>query len=194
MNSEVPPCPSPSKGGPAAPGNRRWWRRLLSSPTVWILVGVSILGAALVQWTHNLGGPDAFQARFGLLAPVVTVTSHIILALTPFPSDPIAIANGVLYDFRLGLCLSWLGWWLAGLAEFALGRRARRDFCLDTTLTKAPQWVREFPVSHPAYLILSRQIPWLGGHISTFVPGAADVSCAGSCGVPPSLSSRPSSS
>ncbi len=162
-------------GRPASPGNRRWWLRLLSSPTVWILVGVAILGAVLVRWIDGLGGPSAFQNKFGVIAPLVTVSLHIILALTPFPSDPIAMANGVLYGFRLGVSLSWLGWWLAGLAEFALGRRARYDFCLDTTLTKAPRWVVEIPVSHPAYLILSRQIPWLGGHISTFVPGAAGV-------------------
>ena len=157
-------------------GVRHWWYRLLRSPAVWILVCVSIAGVFLFDWIDANGGPGSVRERFGALAPIVTVSVHIILALTPFPSDAVAIANGVLYGFWLGVGLSWLGWGLAGVAEFALGRRARRDFCLDTALTKAPAWIRQFPVSHPVYLLASRQIPWLGGHVATFVPGAAGVS------------------
>ena len=137
---------------------------------------LTLLGALLIDWIDNMGGPVAFRMKFGLFAPVLTVTLHIILALTPFPSDAVSISNGAMYGFRLGVGLSWFGWWLAALAEFALGRRAGIDFCLDTALAKTPGWVQRFPISHPAYLILSRQIPWLGGHISTFVPGAAGVS------------------
>ncbi len=152
------------------------WQRLLRSPTVWIFAGIVILGLLVVQWLNELGGPQVFRERYGGFAPLVTVGVHIILALTPFPSDVMAMANGVLYGFWLGVCLTWLGWVLAGILEFALGRRARHDFCLDTALSKAPGWIRHFPVSHPVYLLASRQIPWLGGHVSTFVPGAAGVS------------------
>lgn len=158
------------------PADRSWWSRLLRSTTFWIFVALSMLGFVLVDWIDTVGGPVAVRQRFGLVAPALTITLHIILALTPFPSDAVSIANGAMYGFQLGVGLSWFGWWLAALAEFALGRRARVDFCLDTALAKAPGWVQRFPVSHPAYLILSRQIPWLGGHISTFVPGAAGVS------------------
>jgi uncharacterized membrane protein YdjX (TVP38/TMEM64 family) len=162
---------------PADSGLRRpWWQRLLRSPTVWIFVGFVILGIMIIDWMDEIGGPSAFREKFGALAPLVTVVAHVVVAVTPFPSDAMAMANGVLYGFWVGVCLTWLGWALAGVAEFALGRRARHDFSLDAALAKAPAWISHFPVSHPVYLLASRQIPWLGGHISTFVPGAAGVS------------------
>lgn len=176
MDAENAQSPTATRAEVPQGDDRPWWSRLLRSPTLWIFLALSIVGAVLIDWIDTLGGPVAFRQRFGLLAPVLTVTLHIVLALTPFPSDAVSIANGAMYGFQIGVSLSWFGWWLAALAEFALGRRARIDFCLDTALAKSPRWVQRFPVSHPAYLILSRQIPWLGGHISTFVPGAAGVS------------------
>jgi uncharacterized membrane protein YdjX (TVP38/TMEM64 family) len=95
--------------------------------------------------------------------------------MTPVPSDFISIANGAAYGFLLGTGLSWLGWWLAALAEFGLGWWARKDFDLTTSLDRLPDWLRRFPVGHPVFLIGARQVPWLGGHITSFVPGAAGV-------------------
>ena len=152
-----------------------WWRRLLMSPSVWIVIAILALGVLLVDWVDQMGGAAAFRERYGAIAPLLTVTVHILLALTPFPSDAVAIANGVVYGFPLGLALSWLGWWLAALAEFGLGRRVREDFSLEQAVSQAPGWIQTFPVSHPAYLILARQVPWLGGHIASLVPGAAGV-------------------
>ena len=156
--------------------HRNAWVRVATSRTVWLFVLISILAVFSLHWIDGIGGPEVVYQRFGARAPLMTISLQIMLALTPFPSDAIVIASGAIYGFRMGLALSWFGWWLAALAEFALGRRARYEFCLDTALAKAPAWVQSFPISHPAYLILSRQIPWLGGHISTFVPGAAGVS------------------
>jgi len=149
--------------------------RLATSPSVHALVGILVVGGLLARWVSSIGGPAAFRGRFGLVAPFVTVPIHSIVAVTPFPSDVIAIANGTLYGFWPAVSLNWIGWWLAALAEFALGRRVRRDFDLDAHLARLPEWLRSFPVSHPVFLIGSRQVPWLGGHVATFVPGAMDV-------------------
>lgn len=150
-------------------------KRVLSSPSIYLIAGVLLIGGFVAQWVQSVGGPAGFRERFGPVGPLVTVPIQVSVALTPFPSDMVSIANGVLYGFWLGAGLSWLGWWLAALAEYGLGRRARADFDLKTHLNKVPSWLRRIPVSHPAFLIGSRQIPWLGGHVSTFVPGAMGV-------------------
>ncbi len=41
-----------------------------------------------------------------------------------------------------------------------------------------PEWLRRFPVDHPAFLILVRQIPWAGGYLTTILPGAVGVPLA----------------
>ena len=146
------------------------------SPTLYALAGLLILGVFLYRWVASIGGPDTFRASFGAVAPLVTVPIHVVIAIAPVPSDFIAIANGALYGFALGTGLSWLGWWIAALAEFGLGKRVRRDFLLESNMERIPGWLRRFPIDHPAFLIGARQIPWLGGHITSFVPGAAGVS------------------
>jgi uncharacterized membrane protein YdjX (TVP38/TMEM64 family) len=135
-----------------------------------------VIATLLLRSLDSSGDLLAFQQSFGSFAPLFTVPIHIIIAITPFPSDAVSIGNGAIYGFAMGTALSWFGWWLAALLEFALGRRAREDFVLEASLARAPAWIKRFPIAHPGYLIGSRQIPWLGGHISTFVPGAMGVS------------------
>ena len=59
--------------------------------------------------------------------------------------------------------------------RFFLGRRLRGDFDLEPQLQRLPRFLRRFPVDHPAFLILARQVPWAGGHLTTLVPGAMGV-------------------
>lgn len=151
------------------------WRQLLASPAVMTLVGVLLIGALLTRWIASLGGPEAFREQFGNVAPLVTLPVHIVVTITPFPSDVICIANGTLYGFWVGAVLNWFGWFVASLVEFSLGRRARMDLNLESRLAQLPTWIRQFPVQHPVYLILSRQIPWLGGHVATLIPGSMGV-------------------
>lgn len=149
--------------------------RVLRAPTLWIIVAIVIAGLILIRWIASLGGAEAFAERFGSVAALVTVPVHVIIAVTPFPSDPIAIANGSLYGWLYGACLNWIGWGIAAVVEFQLGRRAREDFNLEQQVSQLPSWLQRLPVDHPVFLIGARQIPWLGGHVTTFLPGAAAV-------------------
>ena len=168
-------------------------RRVLTSPAVLTALAILILGAWLTRWISSIGGPEAFRDQFGSIAPLVTVPIHIIVTLTPCPSDVICIANGTLYGFASGALLNWIGWWIAALMEFSIARRARTDLDLEQQLLRLPRWLQRFPVGHPGYLLLSRQIPWLGGHVSTLIPGAMGVSmsrfswCSAIAVVPSSL-------
>jgi len=154
----------------------RVFYRLLLLPTTWAVILILVAGSGLAHWVSSMGGPQVFRERFGVVAPLITVPVHAIVAVTPFPSDVISVANAVLYGFWLGAALSWIGWWSGALAEYGLGRQARKEFELEIWLARVPRWLRQFPVGHPVFLIVSRQIPWLGGHVSTFVPGAYGVS------------------
>ncbi len=150
--------------------------RLFRSPTPWLLILLSAAAYGLFVWVEAIGGPDEINARYGRLAPAISGSAQVVLSLTPFPSDIFAIARGALYGFWIAAPLNWFAWWIAASLEFGLGRRASEDFDLEHELRRLPSWLRNFPVGHPAFLILGRLVPWAGGHITTFVPGAMGVS------------------
>lgn len=147
----------------------------IRSPLFWLLLLALPASYALVLWVDSVGGPPGIHARYGMLAPVVTGSLQFALSPTPFPTDLFSIAHGTLYGFWIAAPLNWTVWWLAAMLEFALGRRARVDLDLESEIERLPEWLRRFPVDHPAFLILGRQIPWAGGDITTLVPGAMGV-------------------
>lgn len=150
------------------------WIRSVFSPTVGVIIILLLVAGWLSHWlsSHDL---REFRESRGTSAALISVPIHVVLALTPFPSDVVAIANGAMFGFGYGAVLNWLGWWIAAVSQFALGRRATKDFNLEGAGAKLPLWLNRLSVDHPIYLIVARQIPWLGMHVGSFVPGAAGI-------------------
>ena len=167
--------------------------RILRSNVLYLVVGLCVIAFWLTRWLESLGGPTAVWERFGLVAPAVSIPVHAIVAVTPFPSDVLSVANGTVYGFWLGALFSWIGWYIAAFIEFHIGRRARADFPIDDWLARLPERLQRLPIAHPAFLIGSRWVPYAGGHISTLVPGAMGVGagrfawCAAIAIAPPSF-------
>ena len=132
-------------------------------------------GYGLARWVEAMGGPEGIHARFGATAPIVSGLIHFALSPTPFPTDLLAIANGTLYGFAVAAPLNWIVWWLASWLQYFLGRRLGASLDAASQLERLPSWLRRFPVGHPAFLICGRFIPWAGGHVTTWLPGAAGV-------------------
>ena len=150
-------------------------RRLLTSRAVYLLLGLVVVAVGLTRWVAAVGGPAAVWERFGLLAPMVSVPFHALVAITPLPSDVVGVANGTVYGFWLGAVLSWIGWFLASFVQYAIGRRLGHDLDVPELMQRAPARLRRFPVEHPAFLIGSRVVPYAGGHLATLIPGAVGV-------------------
>lgn len=150
-------------------------RALFTSRIVYLVVGIVLIGVLLVQWVEALGGPAAVWVRFGLLAPVISVPLHIFVAVTPFPSDLMGVANGAVYGFWWGFFLTWFGWYSASFIQYAIGWRVRQDFDVEAWLARSPDRLRRFPVGHPVFIIGARYVPYAGGHLATLLPGAYGV-------------------
>lgn len=154
---------------------RRFWVSFLTSPTLYILVGLLVAGWAIFRWLAEQD-LETFRETYGWAAIAIIWPSHVMIALSPIPSDFVTIANGALFGVVIGTLMSWAAAWCAAMLQFGIGRRARLDFHLDRHRRQLPERVRNLPVGHPVYLIGVRQIPWLGMHVGSFVPGAAGVS------------------
>lgn len=141
------------------------------------LLGLMLLCGGAWLLLHALaavGGPEAVRDRFGFAAALLLVPVHAVVAVSPFPSELIAMAHGAIYGFAIGWPLTWAGWCLGAALEYALYRRIASDVGAGGA-ERLPAWLRAFPVRHPLFLVLGRLVPF-GNH--------AVNALAGSCRVP----------
>jgi uncharacterized membrane protein YdjX (TVP38/TMEM64 family) len=148
--------------------------RALHSPGLRTLLGVSACAWLLLRLLAALGGPEAVRARFGLGAGVLLVPIQAVVAVSPFPSEVLALAQGAIYGFALGWPFTWAGWMLGAALEYALFRRVASDVVGPDPLERLPGWMRRLPVGHPLFLILGRLVPF-GNHAVNALAGARRV-------------------
>jgi uncharacterized membrane protein YdjX (TVP38/TMEM64 family) len=148
-----------------------WWRRVVASRAVHVIVLIVVLGGVLASWLSSVGGVAGLRQRFGLAAAAVIIPVHAVIAISPFPSEVVAFGISAIYGFWTGALLSWAGWMVAAVSHYALVRRAAVELDLDSVLTRLPRWLRRFPVHHPAFLIFGRWVPY-GPQMVCTVAGA----------------------
>lgn len=163
--SVCPPLPSPSP-------RRSTLLRLLGSPGLRALLAICLIGWLLLEGLEALGGPEGIRARWGFGAALILVPLHAVAAVSPFPSEVIALAHGAIYGFALGWPLTWAGWFLGALLEYGLFRRIASDVA--ATDDRMPKWLLRFPVHHPLFLILGRLVPF-GNHAVNALAGSRRV-------------------
>lgn len=138
------------------------------------LIG-AVLAIAFVSWRFiEATGAEDFLRHLGPLAPLASVPIHVVLSATPFPSEMVGLANGAVYGLWLGAACSWLGWWCGAILEFTLVRRGASGIEASAGLEKLPEWLSRFPVGHPVFLIVGRQLPF-GFHLVNVLAGVAQV-------------------
>ncbi|KLU04179.1 hypothetical protein RISK_003765 [Rhodopirellula islandica] len=118
----------------------------------------------------------ATHQRLGWIAPIVTVPLHAVIAAAPVPSDVIVIANGGLYSYPFAVFLGWLGWFLGSTLEFLTIRLLIGVESAADARQKMPTWLSRFPAGSPWFLVLGRQIPGVGAHLTAGVAAAGGVS------------------
>lgn len=167
MTVDLPPLSAPQ------PGARPLAGRLLRSRGLGGLLLATGLAALLLQGLEAAGGPEAVRARFGLAAAAVLVPVHALVAVSPFPSEVIALAHGAIYGFALGWPFTWVGWMLGALLEYGLVRRIAVDVGAAGS-ERLPRFLRGLPVPHPLFLIGGRLVPF-GNHAVNALAGARRV-------------------
>jgi uncharacterized membrane protein YdjX (TVP38/TMEM64 family) len=165
MSLASAPCP--------AKGRRALLARALRSPGLHGLLLACAVAWLLLHALAALGGPEAVRARFGLAAAALLVPIHALVAVSPFPSEVIALGHGAIYGFALGWPLTWAGWLLGAALEYALFRRVAADL-VDAGGARLPAWLQRLPVQHPLFLILGRLVPF-GNHAVNALAGSRRV-------------------
>lgn len=146
----------------------------LFNPGRWAFFAITAASFVVLNELNRRGELDAARDFLGLLAPLVAIPIHVIVSVSPIPSDLIGVANGSFHGVFLGAACSWLGWYISAVICFWIGRRITN--CDSESLRKKlPKWMRDRPFDHPIVLILTRQIPGVGGYLTTLGAGALGV-------------------
>jgi len=141
-----------------------------------VFVLLVVVAAFVVAMRYGKTDLQRIRVSLGLWAPVISVPLQAVVAATPFPSDLICIANGAVYGYTAGIVYSWIGWYLGAILEFAVVGSVRQTESAEQIASKMPRWLRQFPAGSPWFLILGRQIPWGGAHVTIVGAAAAGVS------------------
>ncbi|MEO9932406.1 TVP38/TMEM64 family protein [Rhodopirellula bahusiensis] len=156
--------------------------RVLKAPTpLWKRICRVALPIVLLVgcWlAFQTSGDDLRQMhqRLGWIAPIVTIPLHAVVAAAPVPSDVIVIANGGLYSYPFAVFLGWLGWFLGSILEFLTIRLLTGVESAEDSQKKMPTWLSRWPAGSPWFLVLGRQIPGVGAHLTAGVAAAGGVS------------------
>ncbi|GIW40342.1 MAG: hypothetical protein KatS3mg076_0919 [Candidatus Binatia bacterium] len=159
---------------PRLPCTPPLWRRAVRSRALHVFLLLFGFGFLFVKFLGSQERLEAFRSELGLLAPILTIPVHAVVAISPFPSEVIAFANGIVYGFWRGALLSWLGWMAAAFLHYGLVRWLASDLDVRGWLERAPAWLRRFPAHHPVFLIAGRWVPY-GPQLVCTVAGAYGV-------------------
>lgn len=130
------------------------------------LLALALLAAVLLA-VRAAGGPEALRARYGLLAPAISLPLHLVVNVTPLADFiPWAVANGAVYGWELGAVLNWLAWLGSSSVQFAIGRRAAQGLELEARFDTLPRWLARYPADHPVLLVAGRWIPLAGALVN----------------------------
>ena len=184
------PAAGPAPAG--VPERLDWWRKAVRSPGLWLIAAVLASAWFFYQWVDSIGGAAALRTRYGFKALFILIPIQALVAVSPFPSEVLVVANSLVYGFWIGAAMAWVGWMLAAYLQYGLARRTAHDLDIDVMLKRLPRWLSKFPVDHPMFLIFGRWVPW-GPHIVNTTAGVFGVPlwrhtwCAAIAAVPHAL-------
>lgn len=145
--------------------------RRLEALTIFVL---SFVLAAYV--VANRPGVEHLLTALGFAAYPLAILILAIVASAPFSvTDALAIMNGVLFGPLVGSLINAAGIVLAAMFGYLLALRTCRLLDIEGSVHRLPGWARHFKVGSPAFLIVVRVIPGLGGTLATQIAAAMRV-------------------
>ncbi len=163
-------------------------------------VGRATIFAGLALLALLLGGLAAFYLVRGDLAPIMpfglsvedvvakieswgawAVAGSLLLmvahSFVPFPSEFVAIANGMVFGLGMGTAVTWAGAMLGAILSFALARWLGRPFVhavlAERHCAAIDEWTRKQGV---AVLLISRFLPVVSFNLINYAAGLTPVS------------------
>jgi uncharacterized membrane protein YdjX (TVP38/TMEM64 family) len=145
---------------------------LVAGALAWWLVPENLLGLE-----HGVAGVAQVIHSWGAWGMAGSVGLMILHSFVPFPSEIVALANGMVYGPLIGTAVTWVGAMLGASAAFGLGRALGRPF-VDAVLrprdsVRIAQWSRQ---GSARTLLVARLIPLIAFNLINYAAALTRVS------------------
>ena len=119
---------------------------------------------------------EAFIGNLGIVGPLVSIALQTLFGASPIPTEPLTMINGAVFGPLRGALFSWIGYMLASMIEYFIGRQIRQAADFEERKSKLPFGLGRFPADSPWFLMLARIIPGYGPKMVGLVGGIYHVS------------------
>ena len=136
-----------------------------------LLLGVTLSSAGAVFVASHMAAFENFVARIGVLGPLISITLLTAFGASPIPTEALNMVNGAMFGPIKGALYSWIGYMLASVIEYYIGKRMGHASDFDGRQTKLPFGLGRFPADSPWFLILARIVPGYGPKVVGIVGG-----------------------
>ncbi len=149
-----------------------------------ILLGILLVdlfmqkqGSTVVFWPHfSLDEILQLIRDSGAWGVLVSLGLMIIHSFIPFPSEFVAIANGMIYGPFWGVIITWSGAMMGACIAFFLAKKLGKPFIARLLnpyqLSKISDWTQHYGTGT---LLFSRFIPIIAFNLINYAAGLADV-------------------
>ncbi len=143
------------------------------------LAAAGFLVALSLGWNPGLSVRDIEDTimSWGPWGVALAIGLMVVHSFVPFPSEFLAIANGMLYGPLWGTVITWTGAMLGAYAAFGLARWLGRPFVELMIARRNWQLIDEWSARKGGYVLLvSRLIPVIAFNLINYVAGLTRIS------------------
>lgn len=140
-----------------------------------ILFFTLVLAFSFFKFSAQLLFLEKYISEHQILGPIFSIIIMGLLSITPIPTDPIVILNGLLFGPLVGFITSWFGNTLAAIIEYFIGEGINKLTDFENHRKNLPFGLSKLPVNSPWFLIVGRFIPQFGGKIVSLAGGVYKV-------------------
>lgn len=162
----------------------------LTGPKLWLTVLAVAFTAALglvllltsepgARWLELFSSVAAMERAleaYGAWAFAASVGLMVLHSFVPFPAELLAVANGMVFGFGLGVLATWSGAMIGGLLAFGLARWLGQPFVRRMAGERRWREIERFSAGYGAgALLLLRLTPVISFNLVNYAAGLAGV-------------------